>query len=138
MSKFGCLVSTSGAALAVSGLTLLAPLSAWAQIEEIVVTTRKVAENIQDVPIAVDAISSEQIERRGIGNVADVVKLSTSVQFDQSFGPSDTRISVRGLQWSRTIDGETTRGEFLGDAERRAMILEEFGLDVPENGGGHK
>jgi len=101
MSKFGRVVGTSSAAMVVSGLSLLAPLTAWAQLEEIIVTTRKVSENIQDVPIAVDAISSEQIERRGIGNISDVVKLSTSVQFDQSFGPADTRISVRGLSNSR-------------------------------------
>ena len=101
MSKTSCPTSASGAAWAISALVLAMPLAGWAQMEEIVVTTRKVAENIQDVPIAVDAISSEQIERRGITDVADVVKLSTSVQFDQSFGPQDTRISVRGLSNSR-------------------------------------
>ncbi|MBT8444738.1 MAG: TonB-dependent receptor plug domain-containing protein, partial [Gammaproteobacteria bacterium] len=101
MAKFGRVVGISSPAMVVSGLLLLAPLTAWAQIEEIVVTTRKIAENIQDVPIAVDAISSEEIERRGITDVAEVVKLSTSVQFDQSFGPADTRIAVRGLSNSR-------------------------------------
>ncbi|MGI9343232.1 MAG: TonB-dependent receptor [Gammaproteobacteria bacterium] len=101
MSKRSCPTSASGAAWALSALVFATPLAGWAQMEEIVVTTRKVAENIQDVPIAVDAISSEQIERRGITDVADVVKLSTSVQFDQSFGPQDTRIAVRGLSNSR-------------------------------------
>lgn len=93
MAKARCLVSASSAALVVSGFMLSVPLAGWAQIEEIVVTTRKKSESIQDVPIAVDAISSEQIERRGIGNVAEVVKLSTSVQFDQSYGPQDVRIA---------------------------------------------
>ena len=101
MSKARSLVSASSAALVASGFMLTAPLAGWAQIEEIVVTTRKKSENIQDVPIAVDAISSEQIERRGISNVADVVKLSTSVQFDQAYGPQDTRIAVRGLSNTR-------------------------------------
>ncbi|MFQ5635472.1 MAG: TonB-dependent receptor [Gammaproteobacteria bacterium] len=101
MSKTRCLVSASSAALVVSGFMLSVPLVGWAQLEEIVVTTRKKTENIQDVPIAVDAISAEQIARRGITNVQDVVKLSTSVQFDQSFGPQDTRIAVRGLSNTR-------------------------------------
>jgi len=88
-----------GAALAIAGLAM--PLTGWAQIEEIVVTTRKVAESIQDVPIAVDAIGAEEIQRRGIANVEQIVKLSTSVQFDEAFGPQDTRISVRGLSNSK-------------------------------------
>jgi len=85
----------------VSGCLLAVPLVGWAQLEEIVVTTRKIAESIQDVPISVDAITSEQIERRGIADLSDVVNLSTSVQFDQAFGPQDTRIAVRGLSNSR-------------------------------------
>lgn len=44
----------------------------------------------------------------------------------------DGRISVRGHQWTRTVDGETTRGEFTSDADRRAMIRAEFELDVRE------
>ena len=87
--------------MVVSGLLLAAPIAGWAQLDEITVTTRKKVENIQDVPIAVDAISAEQIDRRGISSVSDVVKLSTSVQFDQSFGPQDTRIAVRGLSNTR-------------------------------------
>ena len=101
MSKSRSLAGATSAALAVSGFLLAAPLAGWAQFEEFVVTTRKKEENIQDVPIAVDAISAEQIERRGIANVAEVVKLSTSVQFDQSFGPQDTRIAIRGLSNTR-------------------------------------
>ncbi len=90
-----------GAALAIAGSTVAMPLTGWAQMEEIVVTTRKVAENIQDVPIAVDAIGTEEIQRRGITDVAQLVKLSTSVQFDEAFGPQDTRIAVRGLSNSK-------------------------------------
>ncbi len=77
------------------------PVTAWAQIDEIVVTTRKKTESLQDVPLAIDAITSDQIERLGISDLADVVKLTPSVQFDNSFGPSDTRITIRGLSNTR-------------------------------------
>jgi outer membrane receptor protein involved in Fe transport len=96
-----CSVSTLGATLTIAAFLLAAPPAGWAQIEEIVVTTRKVAERIQDVPIAVNAIGAEEIQRRGITSVAQVVKLSTSVQFDEAFGPQDTRISIRGLSNSK-------------------------------------
>ncbi|NND36335.1 MAG: TonB-dependent receptor [Gammaproteobacteria bacterium] len=101
MSKSTSLVGATSATLIVSGLMLAMPLTGWAQFEEMVVTTRKKEENIQDVPIAVDAISAQEIARRGLSNVADIVKLSTSVQFDQSFGPQDTRIAIRGLSNTR-------------------------------------
>jgi len=101
MSKTRCLISASSAALVVSGFMLAVPLVGWAQLEEIVVTTRKKTENLQDVPIAVDTITAEQIARQGIVNMADVTKMSTSVQFDQSYGPQDVRIAVRGLSNTR-------------------------------------
>ena len=82
-------------------MLLSVPLAGWAQIDEIVVSTRRKTESVQDVPIAVDVISSEQIARQGITDVADISQLSTSVQFDSSFGPADTRIAVRGLSNTR-------------------------------------
>jgi outer membrane receptor protein involved in Fe transport len=77
------------------------PVAGWSQIEEIVVTTRKKEESLQDVPIAVSAITEEQISRQGVADLNDVVKSSPSVQFDRSFGPSDTRITIRGLSNTR-------------------------------------
>ena len=77
------------------------PTQAVAAIEELVVTTRKRAENLQEVPIAVDVLSADQIERQGIRDLSDIAKLSPSVQFDTSFGPQDTRITIRGLSNTR-------------------------------------
>jgi outer membrane receptor protein involved in Fe transport len=74
---------------------------ASAQIEEVVVSTRRRAESLQDVPIAVSAISAEQIERQGITDLEDVVQNQPSVQFDQSYGPADNRITIRGLSNTR-------------------------------------
>lgn len=86
--------------LAAPGLLTL-PVDGWAQIDEIVVTTRKKEESLQDVPLAIDALTAETIERLGIRRLDDVVKLSPSVQFDNSFGPADTRITIRGLSNTR-------------------------------------
>jgi outer membrane receptor protein involved in Fe transport len=78
-----------------------APADGWAQIEEIVVTTRRREESLQDVPIAVTALGAEQIERQNINSLTDIVQLAPSVQFDNAFGPSDTRITIRGLSNTR-------------------------------------
>ncbi|MGI9331137.1 MAG: TonB-dependent receptor plug domain-containing protein, partial [Gammaproteobacteria bacterium] len=79
----------------------LCSVPALAQIEDIVVTARKTTENLQDVPISIDAISQEEIERKGIRNISDLAQFSPSVQFDESFAQSDTRITIRGLAPTR-------------------------------------
>jgi outer membrane receptor protein involved in Fe transport len=89
------------AVLAAVPATFFVPTVGWAQIEEIIVTTRKRTESLQDVPIAVDALTAEMIQRQGITNVADVVKFSSSVQFDTSYNPTDTRVNIRGLSATR-------------------------------------
>jgi outer membrane receptor protein involved in Fe transport len=96
--KTNRLVASAWIAVAAVSTT---PIAALAQIEEVVVTTRKREENLQDIPLAVSAISAEQIQRQGISNLADVVQNQPSVQFDQSFGPADNRITVRGLSNTR-------------------------------------
>ncbi len=75
--------------------------TASAAIDEVVVTTRKRAESLQSVPIAVQAFTADQIERFGIADIADVAKLSSSLQFDSNFGPLDNRVTIRGLSQTR-------------------------------------
>jgi outer membrane receptor protein involved in Fe transport len=80
---------------------LLWPLVAWSQVEEIVVTVRKKGENLQDVPMSITAFSSADIERKGIKNITDIARFTSSLQFDEAFAKSDTRIVVRGLSPTR-------------------------------------
>ena len=86
--------------LATSMLTGVAG-QAFAQIEEIVVTTRKRAENLQDVPIVVTAFTAENLERKGIGSLGDVLKYTAGVQINEAFVPQDQRITIRGLAPTR-------------------------------------
>ncbi|TDJ48518.1 MAG: hypothetical protein E2O52_00580 [Gammaproteobacteria bacterium] len=80
---------------------LFVPAPAWPQVEEIIVTVRKKVENLQDVPMSVTAFGVEAIQRKGIRDVADVARFTSSIQFDESFAQSDTRIVVRGLSPTR-------------------------------------
>jgi iron complex outermembrane recepter protein len=74
---------------------------AFAQIEEIVVTTRKREENLQEVPIVVTAFSAATIERKGINDLADVAKYTSGLMLDEGFNKQDTRIVIRGLSPTR-------------------------------------
>ena len=69
-------------------------------LEEIVVTARKRQESIQDVPVAVTAITPGQLERGSIKNVIDVAKLVPNVELHQtSQGSHSLSPSIRGLSY---------------------------------------
>ena len=111
-----CLTVLSAVALTVMQLIVSTP--AWAAIEEIVVTTRKQAENLQDIPMAVSAFDADFLEKQAIATTEDVLKLVPGVQFDQAFSAADTRISIRGINSERgrtstavLVDGVDVSGE---------------------------
>ena len=105
--------------------------STWAQsaVEEVTVVARKKQESLQEVPLAITALGTEQIERLNIRDVADVVNQDPSVQFDQGFTPSDTRVTIRGLSPTRgrpnvatLIDGIDISSEAISNAGGSLLI----------------
>jgi len=118
--KFGNL--SLAALFAVPG-TAIVSAEGWAQLDEIVVTTRKREENLQNVPISVEAFGSEQISNFGIDDAQDLAKFSAGIQFDEGFGGQDTRIVIRGLSPTRgrpnaafLVDGIDFTGEAVSTA----------------------
>ena len=80
----------------------LAATGAAAQsLEEITVTARKTTESLQEVPLAITAVSEQDIQRLGIKDLNKLAQQDASVQFDEGFTPSDTRITIRGLSPTR-------------------------------------
>jgi outer membrane receptor protein involved in Fe transport len=123
MKSLGFGVAALASPLGLSMLALpatgLVSISSWSQeVAEIVVTTRRREENLQDIPVAVSSFSADEIEKQGISSTADVVKLVPGVQFDQGFSAADTRISIRGINSERgrtsaavLVDGIDVSGE---------------------------
>ena len=92
-----------GIALATMAITAM-PLAAEAQqlaLEEIVVTARKRAESLQEIPVAITAFSSQQMEAIGAPNLVDLAKFTPGLQFNepgvQEPGRVYTAIRFRGL-----------------------------------------
>jgi iron complex outermembrane recepter protein len=63
---------------------------------DIVVTARKRAERLQDVPVAVTAFSSESIKEQRIERIADVAKLTPGLTFTPLFGAQNQIPVIRG------------------------------------------
>ncbi|MDB6010441.1 MAG: hypothetical protein JWL65_2691 [Gammaproteobacteria bacterium] len=67
------------------------------RLEEIVVTATKRSEVLQDVPVAITAITAADIEARGFTNYSDYINTVPNM-FMQDLGPgAGTRIYIRGL-----------------------------------------
>jgi outer membrane receptor protein involved in Fe transport len=68
-----------------------------AVLEEVVVTARKREESLQDVPIAVTALSGDTIEERNINNLSDLALFTPGFSYTTAFGRNNNeRPAVRG------------------------------------------
>jgi len=63
-------------------------------LDDIVVTARKRAENLQDTPIAITAFSGEALEERQINNVGDVGRFAPNVSLDPVASLSGSSASI--------------------------------------------
>ena len=100
MKNFAILTAGAiGLALAVSQLA-----SAQTMLEEIVVTARKVSENIQDAPITVNAMTEAQLEDAGVTQTSDYIQFIPNVTLSESQTIGTSFLTVRGL--SRVRNGE--------------------------------
>jgi len=92
------------------------PSTALAQkptgLEEIVVTAQRRAENKQEIPVSVTAVTAEQLADRNITDVSQMEGMSPGFTFGRS--GSDARPAMRGVRTENVaINGDTTIGYFV-------------------------
>jgi iron complex outermembrane receptor protein len=67
-------------------------------IEEVIVTARKRQESLQDVPVAVTALTPNQLERGSIQRTTDIDKMVPNVELHQTYiGSESLSASIRGI-----------------------------------------
>ena len=81
-------------------------LAEEAKLEEVVVVARRRAEDLQDVPIAVTAFTSSDIQSAGINRPQDFISLTPNMSIVDTANAGDTQLIIRG-QYS-TRDAEST------------------------------
>ena len=69
-------------------------------LEEVTITAQKRAENLQEVPLSVTAISTEQLETRGIESITGLNAIAPNVMFRGN--PGNKLISTVGIRGSVT------------------------------------
>ena len=119
-------VLLAGGCLATASIPALAQERAVDEENVIVVTAQNRAQDVQDVPIAIDVIGAEELADAGFTSANDLGAIAPAVQVNQDQGR--VKINVRGIGTSSNdelqdtsvvanIDGEyINRGNVLGSA----------------------
>ena len=81
------------------------------QLEEIVVTAQKRAQNLQDVPISVLAVSGEEISRQGFKRLEEVTTLMPNVTVTEA--ALGDQLFIRGIGSGLNIGFEQSVGTFV-------------------------
>ncbi len=97
---------SSGVVLALASPVLMA--QDVLEIEEVVVTAQKRSQNLQDVPISIQALGNEAIAELNLTNFKDYTAMLPSVSIQPSLGAgsSFTRVYMRGI--ATAGDGQAT------------------------------
>lgn len=121
MNKF-----LNGVSLIAVGSTIFAS-SAFAQVDEIIITATKRAESAQDVPVTVQALGEETLDELRVDVFTDYLVQLPGVTAGGS-GPGQNTIYVRGL--ASTTPNLTTAG-VAGLAPNVALYLDEQPVSQP-------
>ena len=90
-------------------------------LQEVIVTAQRREERLQEVPIAVSAFGSEQLQSRGISNISELGSLAPNVQISTATADNTgAQLSIRGaaeinpaLFWDPTV-GIYLDGVYIG------------------------
>jgi len=118
------------AALTVTTSLTALSTPAFAQLDEIIVTAEKKAENLQDVPIVIQAFDLESLENNRIEGLEDIGTFTPGVYVTPNpADPSGVRINIRGVGTLDPQVGQDSRvavyqdGVYLGKTQGLALDL---------------
>ena len=71
-------------------------------LEEVIVTATKRAESLQDIPVTVNAFSSETIQEAGINDAGDLAIMTPALTVNVNTSPFNARMAIRGVGTAQT------------------------------------
>lgn len=66
-------------------------------LEEVIVTAQKREQNMMDIPVALTAVSAEDLEIYGVRDTAGLIKISPSLTYDQTGLAQNSGFRIRGI-----------------------------------------
>src|SRR5580765_5864478 len=109
----------AAALIAIATANFLVPLAAQADttLDEIVVTAERRSERLQDVPVAVTALSASDLTDRGVRQAADIAASVPNMLLNLPYGPE--------AQPTFTLRGVTTQDYSQNQSSPIAMYVDE-------------
>jgi outer membrane receptor protein involved in Fe transport len=120
-SKIGVAVATALAGVALRHAPALAadaaaPVGGAAGLQEVVVSARKVEENLQDVPISINVFTQKDLSNLGIASMDDYLQKAPSISY-VSTGPGTQLFVMRGVSdgSNPNLGNTSSTGFFVDD-----------------------
>jgi len=86
-------------------------------LDEVIVTARRRAERVQDVPGSIQAFTGQKLEDLGVGTLAEILALTPGVQFLQNTGiAGQGEIVIRGGGSGRGVNADGATGIYYNGA----------------------
>ena len=99
-------------------------------LEEVIVTARKKAESLQEIPVAVSAFGTEQMEIKSVADLADIGALTAGLSLSNGVGhPASANVAIRGqseVEAQLVLDpavGVYIDGAYLGRSQALGLNL---------------
>jgi iron complex outermembrane recepter protein len=82
-----------------AAIAAIAAQPSYAQVDEVIVTARRVEENLQEIPVAVSAFGPKQLQELNIRTIDEVARFTPGFSFNSAFGrqPGSDRPAIRGV-----------------------------------------
>jgi iron complex outermembrane receptor protein len=98
------------------------------EIFEIVVTAQKRSENVQDVPIAIQAYTGEQLQKAGVGQITDITKLAPNLNVVVQNALSQ-HIVIRGVGTNEFFgNAPSSVGTYMDEVTMNSSYMSTLGL----------
>ena len=120
---------TCASALALVAPAAAQPADAGAGVDQIVVTAQRREQSGQDVPIALTALSGQDLAQRGVTNVKGVERLTPSLEIERTFGTGQPVFTLRGVGFDDyTANNAPTVGIYVDEVAYTVPVMTQGAL----------
>src|SRR5262249_21827355 len=96
------LAVTAGLQLGMSRTAYAASSESAETLQEIIVTSSRVSENVQNVPMSITPLTADTLAKAGVVDFQDYAHMVPNLTFSHLFGVQGVDVAIRGIQGSGT------------------------------------
>jgi iron complex outermembrane receptor protein len=115
--------SAQTVSLATTAAAAAAPADDQAMLGEIVVTARRRSESLQEVPLTVNAVTSDQLQKLNLKQFSDVASIVPGLNLNTDPMASNSSASMRGVTFAVATAAEPTVALYMNDVPVQASFL---------------